>query len=95
LHDLAVEDAVGPAQRPKLDRYATHLFLARAPSNDQESLYRPFESTCSSIGAGSSVRRRRFPWRRCWRLGSVPITSAQRRFLCGLFGVIIGRCSMH
>jgi magnesium transporter len=28
LHDLAVEDAVGPAQRPKLDRYATHLFLA-------------------------------------------------------------------
>ena len=28
LHELAVEDALGPHQRPKLDRYATHLFLA-------------------------------------------------------------------
>lgn len=28
LHDLAVEDALGPHQRPKLDRYATHLFLS-------------------------------------------------------------------
>ena len=28
LHELAVEDAVGPHQRPKLDRYATHLFLS-------------------------------------------------------------------
>ena len=28
LHELAVEDAVGPHQRPKLDRYDTHLFLA-------------------------------------------------------------------
>jgi magnesium transporter len=28
LHELAVEDAVGPHQRPKLDRYATHLFFA-------------------------------------------------------------------
>src|SRR4051794_22673723 len=27
LHELAVEDALGPHQRPKLDRYATHLFL--------------------------------------------------------------------
>ena len=27
LHELAVEDAIGPRQRPKLDRYATHLFL--------------------------------------------------------------------
>ena len=27
LHELAVEDAMGPKQRPKLDRYATHLFL--------------------------------------------------------------------
>lgn len=27
LHELAVEDALGP-QRPKLDRYATHLFLS-------------------------------------------------------------------
>lgn len=28
LHPLAVEDAVSEAQRPKLDRYDTHLFLA-------------------------------------------------------------------
>lgn len=27
LHELAVEDVMGPQQRPKLDRYATHLFL--------------------------------------------------------------------
>jgi magnesium transporter len=28
LHELAVEDALGPHQRPKLDPYATHLFLS-------------------------------------------------------------------
>lgn len=28
LHELAVEDAVGPQQRPKLDRYADHLFFS-------------------------------------------------------------------
>jgi len=28
LHELAVEDALVPNQRPKLDRYATHLFLS-------------------------------------------------------------------
>ncbi len=28
LHELAVEDAMGRNQRPKLDRYATHLFLS-------------------------------------------------------------------
>ncbi|MET0801483.1 MAG: magnesium transporter CorA family protein [Actinomycetota bacterium] len=28
LHELAVEDAIGRNQRPKLDRYATHLFLS-------------------------------------------------------------------
>jgi magnesium transporter len=28
LHELAVEDAVGESQRPKLDHYATHLFLS-------------------------------------------------------------------
>lgn len=27
LHELAVEDVMGPEQRPKLDRYDTHLFL--------------------------------------------------------------------
>ena len=27
LHELAVEDALGAHQRPKLDHYATHLFL--------------------------------------------------------------------
>jgi magnesium transporter len=28
LHELAIEDALEPHQRPKLDRYATHLFLS-------------------------------------------------------------------
>lgn len=28
LHELAVEDAFEPHQRPKLDRYASHLFLS-------------------------------------------------------------------
>lgn len=28
LHELAVEDALGRNQRPKLDRYPTHLFLS-------------------------------------------------------------------
>lgn len=28
LHELAVEDALDPHQRPKLDRYTTHLFLS-------------------------------------------------------------------
>lgn len=28
LHELAIEDALGPHQRPKLDHYATHLFLS-------------------------------------------------------------------
>jgi magnesium transporter len=27
LHELAVEDALDPGQRPKLDRYDTHLFI--------------------------------------------------------------------
>ncbi len=28
LHELAVEDALGPHQRPKLDKYETHFFLS-------------------------------------------------------------------
>src|SRR5207244_2916846 len=28
LHELAVEDALAPHQRPKLDSYPTHLFLS-------------------------------------------------------------------
>lgn len=31
LHELALEDAVDPRQRPKLDRYATHEFLNMYP----------------------------------------------------------------
>ncbi len=31
LHELAVEDALAEQQRPKLDRYATHLFLSAYP----------------------------------------------------------------
>ena len=28
MHELSVEDALGPHQRPKLDRYTSHMFLA-------------------------------------------------------------------
>lgn len=28
IHELAIEDAIGPHQRPKLDYYQSHLFLA-------------------------------------------------------------------
>jgi len=38
LHELAVEDALGSRQRPKLDHYQTHLFLSsRAVTVDLES----------------------------------------------------------
>ena len=38
LHELAVEDALGRHQRPKLDHYASHLFMAcHAVSVDPES----------------------------------------------------------
>ncbi|HKT04685.1 MAG TPA: magnesium transporter CorA family protein [Rugosimonospora sp.] len=38
LHPVAVEDAVAPHERPKLDRYASHLFLtAYAVGLDQPS----------------------------------------------------------
>lgn len=38
LHELAVEDALGRHQRPKLDRYQTHLFLAcHSVSVDRET----------------------------------------------------------
>ncbi|MCB1030988.1 MAG: magnesium transporter CorA family protein [Acidimicrobiales bacterium] len=38
LHELAVEDALEPHQRPKLDRYPDHLFLAcRATSLDPDT----------------------------------------------------------
>ena len=37
LHDLAVEDALEPHQRPKLDHYSSHLFLScHAVSVDRE-----------------------------------------------------------
>ena len=29
LHELAVEDALGAHQRPKVDHYSSHLFLRR------------------------------------------------------------------
>jgi len=41
LHELAVEDALGPHQRPKLDHYSSHLFLtcmAVSVSDDQTDL---------------------------------------------------------
>lgn len=38
LHELAVEDAIEPHQRPKLDHYTSHLFLsAHAVSVDREA----------------------------------------------------------
>ena len=60
LHELAVEDALGPHQRPKLDHYATHLFLschAVRVDADTASSTRP-RSTRSSTTAGSSPSAR-------------------------------------
>jgi magnesium transporter len=38
LHELAVEDALGPHQRPKLDHYDTHLFFScHAVSLDRDA----------------------------------------------------------
>ena len=68
LHELAVEDALHESQRPKLDRYATHLFLsayavdldARAPALDDQRdrgvHHRP--------GAGHGTQGRRVRHRR-------------------------------
>ena len=36
LHELAVEDALEPHQRPKVDRYATHLFLSPRGGADRD-----------------------------------------------------------
>jgi len=38
LHELAVEDAVHPHERPKLDRYDTHLFLSAYAVDFDEKL---------------------------------------------------------
>src|SRR5207342_940136 len=38
LHELAVEDALGPHQRPKVDHYDTHLFFScHAVSGDRKA----------------------------------------------------------
>lgn len=33
LHELAIEDSLGPTQRPKIDRYATHIFVTAQAVN--------------------------------------------------------------
>ncbi len=50
LHELAVEDALDESQRPKLDRYATHLFL----SAYGDRRYRPYSGGRSRCARTSS-----------------------------------------
>src|SRR5437762_13889392 len=60
LHELAVEDALEPHQRPKLDSYATHLFLSSLAVRvdvEMAASKRP-RSTRSSLSAGSSPSAR-------------------------------------
>ncbi len=57
LHPLAVEDAVNEHQRPKLDRYDTHLFLNSYVVHFDVGLGRtatPARSACSSPSVRSS-----------------------------------------
>jgi magnesium transporter len=53
LHELAVEDALGRHQRPKLDRYSTHLFLAC-----QAVRLRPETATLEQTEVDAFVNRR-------------------------------------
>jgi magnesium transporter len=51
LHELAVEDALAPHQRPKLDHYATHLFLScHAVRLDSEGTGLDFTEIDSFVG---------------------------------------------
>lgn len=43
LHPLAIEDALHAHQRPKLDRYADHLFLAAYAVHEQDGELLPLE----------------------------------------------------
>ena len=55
LHELAVEDALGRHQRPKIDHYAGHLFLACHSTRlnlDDGARSRRRRSTPSSASAG-------------------------------------------
>ena len=53
LHELAVEDALEPHQRPKLDRYATHAFLAaQAVTLDHDAMALRTTEVDAFIGEG-------------------------------------------
>ena len=72
LHALAVEDALHEPQRPKLDRYATHLFLsayavdldARAPAARRPARSRVFitDQALVTVRKDDGVRHRRAWW---------------------------------
>jgi len=49
LHPLAVEDALHPAQRPKIDRYNSHLFLATYTVHLDEATGRMASSQVSAF----------------------------------------------
>ncbi len=53
LHELAVEDAIGPEQRPKVDRYPTHLFLT-----SYHVLVDPDEGVMNTIEVDAFVNER-------------------------------------
>jgi Mg2+ and Co2+ transporter CorA len=67
LHELAVEDALHEAQRPKLDRYATDLFLSAYAAGHFNG-HRPHQSLAQHapkrdpsvvISSNAPIRRRR------------------------------------
>jgi magnesium transporter len=54
LHELAIEDALHASERPKLDRYATHLFLDRYPPPSPASTARTCPTPASTPTPDSS-----------------------------------------
>ena len=50
LHELAVEDALEPPQRPKLDHYTSHLFLS-LPTGRLD----PARGCCDEVGIGAFI----------------------------------------
>jgi Mg2+ and Co2+ transporter CorA len=65
LHELAIEDALHASERPKLERYATHLFLdayavdraAPRASCPALTIVSSTSKTCCSTRAAAASRR--------------------------------------
>jgi Mg2+ and Co2+ transporter CorA len=55
LHPQAVENAVHEHQRPKLDRYRSHLFLAAYAVQLDETSWSPCSTSSSTATTGCNV----------------------------------------